>query len=214
MSILKEIYDSVINMDEENIENLIEKAINAEGIDVYDIYSKGLVSGMRKALDLYDKKEYDVPEVIVCADTLNKGVKLLNSYGGINNEINTKIILAVVEGDTHEIGKNIVKIMLEAAGHTVIDMGVNQPSKDIISTAIKEKAKIIGLSSMMTTTRGEMKKLIDEINSMDLVDKPYIIVGGGSITTNYSKEINSDGYATSAPNAVRLVEELLEGANR
>ena len=167
--------------------------------------------GSIRAIKFYDNKEYDIPELIVCADTLNKGVKVLSVNGNVENNSKGTIVLAVVEGDTHEIGKNIVKIMLEASGYDVIDIGVNKNADEIINTALTKEAQIIGLSSMMTTTRGEMKKVIDKINSMNLDKKPYVLIGGGSVTENYSIEINADGYATNAPNTVKLVQKLLEG---
>ena len=211
MDILNEIAQCIVNMDEENIEKLIKLAIDSDDIDVNDIFFKGLNLGMVKAINIYDNKEYDIPELIVCADTLNKGIKVLREYGIFNKENKGKILLSVVEGDTHEIGKNIVKIMVEASGYEVIDLGVNKSVDAIIDTAIKEEVNIIGLSSMMTTTRGEMKKLISKINSMNLSNKPYVIVGGGSITESYSKEIGADGYSENAPNAIKLIQRLLKG---
>lgn len=209
MDILNEISECIVNMDEENIEKLIKLAIDRSDIDINDIFLKGLNVGMVKAINIYDNKEYDIPELIVCADTLNKGIKVLREYGIFNKENKGKILLSVVEGDTHEIGKNIVKIMIEASGYEVIDIGVNKSADEIIDIAIKEKVDIIGLSSMMTTTRGEMKKLIDKVNSMNLSNKPYVIVGGGSITENYSKEIGADGYSENAPKAIKLIQRLL-----
>ena len=213
MDILNEISECIVNMDEENIEKLIKLAIDSNDIDVNDIFFKGLNLGMVNAIKIYDNKEYDIPELIVCADTLNKGIKVLREYGIFNKENKGKILLSVVEGDTHEIGKNIVKIMVEASGYEVIDIGVNKSADEIIDIAIKEKVNIIGLSSMMTTTRGEMKKLIDKINSMNLSERPYVIVGGGSITESYSKEIGADGYSENAPNAIKLIQRLLKGEN-
>lgn len=209
MDILSQISDCIVNMDEDSIENLVKMAIDMKSISLKDILSKGLNDGMVRAISIYDNKEYDIPELIVCADTLNKGVNVLSTYGSLDNESKGKILLAVVEGDTHEIGKNIVKIMVEAAGYDIVDIGVNRTVEDIITTAIAEKVDIIGLSSMMTTTRGEMKKLIDKINSMNLDNRPYVIVGGGSITDSYSKEIGADGYSTNAPNAIKLIQKLL-----
>ena len=209
MDILRQISDCIVNMDEDSIENLIKMAIDMKSISLQDIFSKGLNDGMVRAISIYDNKEYDIPELIVCADTLNKGVNILSAYGSLDNESKGKILLAVVEGDTHEIGKNIVKIMVEAAGYDIVDIGVNRNVDDIITMAIAEKVDIIGLSSMMTTTRGEMKKLIDKINSMNLDNRPYVIVGGGSITDSYSKEIGADGYSTNAPNAIKLIQKLL-----
>lgn len=209
MDILSQISDCIVNMDEDNIENLIKMAIDMKSINMHDIFSKGLNDGMVRSIGIYDNKEYDIPELIVCADTLNKGLNVLKKYGIIDNDSKGKLLLAVVEGDTHEIGKNIVKIMVKAAGYDVVDIGVNRKVDDIIHIAIEENVDIIGLSSMMTTTRGEMKKLIDKINSMNLENRPYVIVGGGSITENYSKEIGADGYSTNAPNAIKLIQKLL-----
>lgn len=209
MDILSQISDCIVNMDEDNIEKFIKIAVDIKSISIQDVFLNGLNDGMVRAISIYDNKEYDIPELIVCADTLNKGLNSLKVYGSINNKKKGKILLAVVEGDTHEIGKNIVKIMVEASGYDVVDIGVNRTVDDIITIAIKENVDIIGLSSMMTTTRGEMKKLIDRINSMNLKNRPYIIVGGGSITENFSKEIGADGYSTNAPNAIKLINKLL-----
>lgn len=211
MDILKRISDCIVEMDEDKIEELIVEAAGMEAIELKDIYTDGLNAGMVEAIDRYEKKLYDIPEVIVCADVLNKGLKVLRRYGSIGSESKGKIVLAVVEGDTHEIGKNIVKIMLEAAGYDVVDMGVNRTPEDIIDTAIAEKAEVIGLSSMMTTTRGEMKRLIDKLEEMDIPKKPRVLIGGGSITESYSSDISADGYAANAPTAVKLVKQILEG---
>lgn len=214
MDILRQISDCIVNMDEDRIEDLIKMAIDIKCISHQDIFLKGLNDGMVRAIRIYDNKEYDIPELIVCADTLNKGVNVLSSYGSLDNENKGKLLLAVVEGDTHEIGKNIVKIMVEAAGYDIVDMGVNRKVEDIITKAIAEQVDIIGLSSMMTTTRGEMKKLVDKINAMNLDHRPYVIVGGGSITENYAKEIGADGYSTNAPNAIKLIEKLIGRESR
>lgn len=209
MKILKKISNAVVEMDEDEIEQLVKTAID-EGVLLEDIYSKGLNDGMIRALDYYENKEFDIPEVIVCADILNKGIKTLEDYGELNSGEKEKVLITVVEGDTHEIGKNIVKIMLDAAGFDVIDLGVNNSAKDIIEVALKENVKIIGLSSMMTTTREQMRKLVKELNDMNLENRPRIIIGGGSVTDNYSKEIKADGYSKNAPEAVKLINKILK----
>ena len=124
------------------------------------------------------------------------------------------MLITVVEGDTHEIGKNIVKIMLDAAGFDVIDLGVNNSAKEIIEVALRENVKIIGLSSMMTTTREQMRKLVKELKDMDLEHRPRVIIGGGSVTDNYSKEIDADGYSKNAPEAVKLINKILKEMKR
>lgn len=209
-SVLQKISDCIVNMEESSIENLIIKALNCDDISIDDIYSKGLNSGMNKAIELFENKEYYIPEVIVCADTLNKGLGVLRTYGRINKKSKGKVVLAVVKGDTHEIGKNIVKIMLEAGGYEVVDLGVNIDSNYIINAAIKEEAQVIAVSSMMTTTMTEMKTLIEQLNGIKIKNKPYVIIGGGCITKNYAVEIGADGYSENAPKAVKLVERLIE----
>lgn len=209
MEILKEISEAVVEMDEDEIGNFVKTAID-DGIPLEDIYSKGLNDGMIRALNHYENKEFDIPEVIVCADILNKGIKTLEKYGELNSGEKEKVLITVVEGDTHEIGKNIVKIMLDAAGFDVIDLGVNNSSKEIIEVALRENVKIIGLSSMMTTTREQMRKLVKELKSMDLQNRPRIIIGGGSVTDNYSTEIDADGYSKNAPEAVKLINKILK----
>ena len=209
MEILEKISNAVVEMDEDEIENFVKTAID-DDIPLEDIYSKGLNDGMIRALNYYENKEFDIPEVIVCADILNKGIKTLEQYGELNSGEKEKVLITVVEGDTHEIGKNIVKIMLDAAGFDVIDLGVNNSSKEIIEVALRENVKIIGLSSMMTTTREQMRKLVKELKGMDLENRPRIIIGGGSVTDNYSKEIDADGYSKNAPEAVKLINKILK----
>lgn len=209
MTILREISDAVVEMDEDEISILVKRAIDKK-VSLEDIYKKGLNDGMIRALDNYDKKEFDIPEVIVCADVLNKGIKTLEEFGSLSSGEKEKVLITVVEGDTHEIGKNIVKIMLDAAGFDVLDLGVNNSSEKIIQTAIRENIKVIGLSSMMTTTREQMRKLVKELDSMNLEKRPKVIIGGGSVNENYSKEINADGYSRNAPEAVKLVNKILK----
>ncbi len=209
MTILREISDAVVEMDEDEISMLVKRAIDKK-VSLEDIYKKGLNDGMIRALDNYDKKEFDIPEVIVCADVLNKGIKTLEEFGSLSSGEKEKVLITVVEGDTHEIGKNIVKIMLDAAGFDVLDLGVNNSSEKIIQTAIRENIKVIGLSSMMTTTREQMRKLVKELDSMNLEKRPKVIIGGGSVNENYSKEINADGYSRNAPEAVKLVNKILK----
>lgn len=209
MEILQKISDCVVNMEKEEIKELVLEALNDESLDIEDIYDKGLNAGMIRALDMFEEKEYYLSEVIVCADTLNEGIDILKKYGKSKSQNKGTVILSVVEGDTHEIGKNIVKIMIESSGYKVIDMGVNQKSKDIINTAIENHADIIALSSMMTTTMENMKTVIDELNDMNLEERPKIIVGGGPVSNRFAETIGADGYSENAPRAVRLIQRLM-----
>lgn len=208
--ILKEIAECVINMDKPGVKKNVLIALDSNTIDIKEIYNNGLNFGMTKVLDKYDNKEYFLPEVVVCADALNEGISILKKYGDVNKKGAIKITMAVVKGDTHEIGKNIVKIMMEAAGFNVFDLGVNQDPIHIVNHALEHEVDIIALSSMMTSTMVNMKNVIDELNNRNIKNfKPKVIIGGAPVSERFAKEIGSDGYSDSAPEAVKLVKKIM-----
>ncbi len=208
---LENIAEAIVEMDEDNIIDLIEKALGS-GILSEEIYDKGLGEGMLRVTELFEKRKNFVSEVIVCADTLNLGVNYLKSkFPSKENSSGPKIVIGVVEGDLHEIGKNIVKIMFEASGFRVIDMGINVKAEDIIKTAIEEKADIITLSTMMTTTMVKMQDVVDMLKAEELEYIPKVIIGGGCVNRKYADEIGADGYSSNAVEAVQLVKQLMGG---
>jgi Predicted cobalamin binding protein len=208
---LDKITEAIVNMDEDNIISLIDEALSG-GISAEDIYNKGLSKGMLDVTKLFENKEYFVSEVIVCADTLNLGVNYLRKkFPAKEDSKGPKVIIGVVEGDLHEIGKNIVKIMFEAAGFKVTDMGINVKAHDILDKTMETEPDIICLSTMMTTTRGKMKDVVELIHSKNLKNIPKIIIGGGSVSQKYSDEIGADGYSANAVDAVILVRRLIGG---
>ncbi|MCM1991247.1 cobalamin B12-binding domain-containing protein [Oceanirhabdus seepicola] len=206
--ILNEIAMCIVEMDEIRIEECVKEAIE-ENIPVEDIYMNGLNEGMKRVVQLYEEGKYYVPETIVCADTLYKGINVLKQSTTVEIKKKGKVLIAVVKGDTHDIGKNIVAIMLEAAGYEVIDLGYNVELDFIIEKAIEEKVDIIALSSMMTTTMKGMKPLIKKIKNRKLEKRPLVIIGGAPVSKRYADEINADGYSENAPEAVSLVNKLL-----
>lgn len=210
MDILEKIAECILNMGVNNIEDLVKDAIE-ENINIEDIYEYGLNKGMIGALDKFENKEYYLSEVIVCTDALNKGINILKETGKIKKKSKGVILMSVVEGDTHEIGKNIVKVMVEATGYKVIDLGVNRKSEDIIEEAIKNNVDIIGLSSMMTTTMENMKSVINKLNRLSLSKRPKVIIGGGPVSMDFAEEIGADGYSPNAPKAVKLIDKLIGG---
>mgnify|MGYP000309830867 CR=1 FL=1 len=208
---LDKITEAIVNMDEDNIISLIDEALSG-GISAEDIYNKGLSKGMLDVTKLFENKEYFVSEVIVCADTLNLGVNYLRKkFPAKEDSKGPKVIIGVVEGDLHEIGKNIVKIMFEAADFKVTDMGINVKAHDILDKTMETEPDIICLSTMMTTTRGKMKDVVELIHSKNLKNIPKIIIGGGSVSQKYSDEIGADGYSANAVDAVILVRRLIGG---
>ncbi len=209
MDILDKIAQAVVDMDKESVKKYILKAIADDSTSVTDIYQNGLNKGMSEVLKLYDEKVYFLPEVVVCADALNEGISILREHGNIDKSGAIKVTMAVVEGDTHEIGKNIVKIMMEASGFDVVDLGVNQKSEDIVNHALDNNSDIIALSSMMTSTMKNMKNVIDDLNQKDHSNKPKVIIGGAPVSENFAKKIGADGYSENAPKAVELVRSVI-----
>ncbi|MEF9951905.1 MAG: cobalamin-dependent protein [Clostridium sp.] len=205
--LLQKISDCVVNMEDEIIEEVIREAINEDSITIEDIYNKGLNNGMQRAVQLYDEEEYFIPEIIVCSDTLNLGIDTLRQSGLMKKDTKGKVILAVVKGDTHDIGKNIVGIMLEASGYEVIDLGSDCSPEDILEATVKHNPDVIGLSSMMTTTMRNMESVVDLFKS-NSINKP-IIIGGGPITKEFADEIGATGYSSNGPEAVKLINSLL-----
>lgn len=213
MSVLDAIAQSVVEMDKEHIAAHISKALKDESLTIQQIYEEGLNKGMTRALDLYEAKQYYLPEIIVCADTLNIGLDLLKSQGTVTSVDAIRVVIAVIEGDTHEIGKNIVKVMMDAAGFNVYDLGVNQRPLDIVETALTFDADVIALSSMMTSTMTNMRFVIEELNQRTLEKRPFVVIGGAPVTESFAMEIGADGYADNAPDTVVLMRKLCKGSH-
>lgn len=206
-SYLEKIAEAIVDMDEDNIFLYIDDALEA-GIPEEDVYNKALSEGMLRVTELFENEEYYVSEVIVCADTLNAAIEHLQrkSEKKIESDGPT-IVIGVVEGDLHEIGKNIVKIMFGAAGFNVIDLGQNVKAEEFIKKAEENNADFICLSTMMTTTMPNMQEVV-KLNNIK--HKPLILIGGGPVSDEFRKEINADGYSKNAVEAVELVKELMK----
>jgi methylmalonyl-CoA mutase cobalamin-binding domain/chain len=166
---------------------------------------------MNKAADLYENEEYFIPELMICSDAMYNGLEVLRpQLEKSEYKQKCKIVIGVVQGDTHDIGKNLVKIMLEAAGYEMIDLGRDVPAVKFIE-AVKEKgAKVIALSTLMSTSTGNMKKVVELLEEEGLRESVKVIVGGGPISPEFAKRINADGYSNSAVEAVKLVNRLME----
>lgn len=204
-SYLEKIADAVVMMDEDNIKQYIDDALK-NGIKKDDIYNVALSEGMLRVTKLFEEEKYYVSEVICSADTLNLGINYLESLGDLHKESKgPTVVIGVVEGDLHEIGKNIVRIMFKAAGFNVIDLGQNVKASEFIEKANEYNADVIGLSTMMTTTMHHMEEVVKQNKK----NGPYVIIGGGPVSQEYCEEIGADGFSENAVLAVRLVKELL-----
>lgn len=168
-----------------------------------------LIPAINEVGDLFDKQKYFLPQLISSAETMKIAIDYLEPYlqSGQDNDNLPTIVIATVEGDIHDIGKNLVALMLKNYGYRVIDLGKDVSKETIIETAIKEKADVIALSALMTTTMQEMRNVITYAGEKNVNAK--VIIGGAVITEDYAEEIGADGYSKDAADAVKLVKRLL-----
>jgi dimethylamine corrinoid protein len=205
--------DAVVEMDEDRTRQLSIQAVE-HGVDAYAAIDRGLVHGMSRAGELFESEEYFIPELLLCSDAMYAGLDILKPHLEQNTDHRRqKIVMGVVEGDTHDIGKNLVKIMLEASGFEVLDLGRDIPPQRFVETAVAENACVIALSTLMTTTMDAMAEVIQLLEAAKLRERFKVIIGGGPISQAFADRIGADGYASGAPSAVRLVEELVGQAS-
>lgn len=206
--ILKDLADGVLNMDEDLTVKVAHEAVET-GLDAYDAISNGLVVGMNKAGDLYEEEEYFVPELLICSDAMYAALEILRPHLKKENaEEKVGCVIGVVEGDTHDIGKNLVKIMLDVAGFEIYDLGRNVPLADFVEKAKEVGAELICLSTLMTTTMDGMATVIEMLKEEGIRDQFKVMIGGGPISQAFADKIGADGYAENAATAVRVAKEV------
>jgi corrinoid protein of di/trimethylamine methyltransferase len=201
--------DAVVAMDEDRVVELVTQVIEDE-IDVYEAIEKGLSHGMERAGRLFEEEEYFVPELLICSDAMYAGINLLKPHlTQTRDETRHKVVIGVIEGDTHDIGKNLVKIMLETSGFELHDLGRDVPAGEFVSKAREVDADIIAISTLMTTTMEGMAEVIRLLKAANVRDRFKVIVGGGPISNGFADRIGADGYAANAGSAVKLARKLV-----
>jgi len=214
--ILQGLHEAVVAFDEDKTAELC-RAVLAEGIDPYSAVMEGMSSGMAEAGGRYEKMEYFVPELLLCSDALYAGLDILRpaiTESGGQTRSKGSIVIGVVEGDIHDIGKSLVKIMFEAAGWTVYDLGRDVKLEKFVEEQARTDAEIVAISALMTTSMLAMPKVIGMLKERN--SKVRIMVGGAPLNPDIAKKYGADGYAPSAGTAVeeatRLVQELRKEA--
>ncbi|WP_415932063.1 corrinoid protein [Zhenpiania hominis] len=207
--LLKKLSDCVVEMEEEEAAETAKDYLEA-GYPAFDGIMDGLVDGMNRASDLYDAEEYFVTDVLLCSDAMYAGLDILRPHlPDQETEEKKKAVIGVVEGDTHDIGKNLVKIMLETAGFEMFDLGRDVPLDSFVEKAKEVNADLICMSTLMTTTMTGMKTVIEKLQEEGIRDAVKVMVGGSPISPGYAKEIGADGYSTNAVEAVKVAKSLL-----
>lgn len=208
--LLRELSSSVVDMDDDLAVEASKKFIE-NNFDAYEGIANGLAIGMDKAGKLYEEEEYYIPELLMCSDAMYAGLDMLRPHlRREDNDESFKAVVGVVEGDTHDIGKNLFKIMLETSGFDVVDLGRDVPPMDFINKAKEIGANLIGMSTLMTTTMDNMQVVIDLLKKENMRDDVIVMVGGGPISQSFADKIGADGYAPEASKAARLGKELVQ----
>jgi corrinoid protein of di/trimethylamine methyltransferase len=207
--LLKTLSDAVVNMDEDTASEAAQKVVD-EGLNAYDAIMNGLAAGMEIVGDLYDKHEYFVPELLLCADALYAGLDILKPRikpEDIGESAKGQVVIGTVQGDVHDIGKNIIKMMFEVAGFTVHDLGRDVPLEKFVEEQMRTDSEIVALSAMMTTTMMGMKKVVEMIKEKN--PNVAIMLGGAPVTQDVTELFGADGYADSAGNAVQEAIKMI-----
>lgn len=208
---LAELSRCVVEMEDDDVAEVAEDYA-AHGYEPLDGILDGLVDGMNKAADLYEQEEYFIPELLICSNAMYNGLDVLRPLlPQEEKNSKSKIVIGVVKGDTHDIGKNLVKIMLESAGYEMIDLGRDVAVEDFITTAKEQGAKVVALSTLMSTSMVNMEKVIQGLEAAGIRDQVKVIIGGAPISPAFAKKIGADGYSANAVEAVKLVDRLLAG---
>lgn len=202
------IYKAVLNGSMKNILDEVKAGL-AAGMEPGVIVSEELIPAINEVGDLFEQQKYFLPQLIASAETMKKAIEYLEPMLSSGDETGPKvtIVIATVEGDIHDIGKNLVALMLKNYGFRVVDLGKDVPKETIVQAAIDENADIIALSALMTTTMMRMKDVVELVREKNVDAK--VIIGGAVITQSYADEIGADGYSKDAADAVRLVQRLM-----
>ena len=182
-----------------------------KGIDPFSIQEKGLRRSLERLGELFEKGEVFIPHLMLGAKIFNEGIEILKPHITGNktvSELGTAVI-GTVYGDLHDLGKNLVGLMWSIIGFNVIDLGVNVPTDIFMKTVAENNAKILGLSSLLTTTMLEQRNIIETLTENNMRDQVMVLVGGASVSERWAEEIGADGYATDVGEAVRLAKRFV-----
>jgi 5-methyltetrahydrofolate--homocysteine methyltransferase len=206
-SILKEIYDGILSGQLKAVEANTRDALQS-GIAPKKIFDEGMINAMAEVGSLFEKGEFFVPEMLIAAHAMQAGLAILKPFlseatiHGVG-----KVAIGTVKGDLHDIGKNLVAMMLEGAGFEIVDLGTDVDSEKFV--AVADRVDVIALSALLTTTMSSMKDTIEALQQAGKRDKVKVIIGGAPVTEAYAQQIGADGYAPDASRAAAITKALL-----
>ena len=206
---LKIIYDGVVNGEQKTVTAAVQAALNA-GIDPATILNQSMIAAMSEVGRLFEQGEYYVPEMLVAARAMKSGLELLRpALTAANVKAIGKIVIGTVQGDLHDIGKNLVAMMMEGAGFEVIDLGVDVPPEKFVDAVKRHKPNLVGLSALLTTTMPKMQTTMDALNEAGLRGNVKVMIGGAPVTEQYASKIGADIFSPDASAAARRAKEAM-----
>jgi len=209
MGVLEDLKQNVIEMEVERAIELTQKALD-EGLGAEEILNKALIPAMDVVGEQYERGEKYVPEMLLSAHAMKGAMGLLRPLlveSGV--EMKGRVVIGTVEGDLHDIGQNLVGMMLEGAGFEVHNLGAEVPAEEFVKGAKEHEADLVGMSALLTTTMLHMPEVIEALKENGLRDRVKVMIGGAPVTQEYADEIGADGYAPDAASAVKLAERLM-----
>jgi 5-methyltetrahydrofolate--homocysteine methyltransferase len=206
---LTALYNGILEGDVSGVQNGVQAALDA-GLEPGTILAEGMIAAMKEVGRLFEEGEYYVPEMLISARAMQAGMTLLKPHLVSNNVKSAgKVAIGTVKGDLHDIGKNLVGLMLEGAGFEIMDLGVDVAPEKFVDAVATGGANIVALSALLTTTMPNMKATIDAFQQAGLRDKVKIIIGGAPVTPTYAEQIGADGFAMDASRGVSLAQSLV-----
>jgi 5-methyltetrahydrofolate--homocysteine methyltransferase len=207
---LKPIYDAVLDGNAPSAQSGVKAALDA-GVPAEVILKESLISSMAEVGRLFEENEYFVPEMLVSARAMQSGLTLLKPLLAESGaQPAGRVVIGTVKGDLHDIGKNLVAMMLEGAGFEVIDLGTDVSPEKFVKAVVDNKASIIGMSALLTTTMPSMGGTIKALEEAGIRDQVKVMIGGAPVTDGFAKQVGADGYSPDASSAVRLARSLSE----
>jgi len=207
--VIKEIFDSILEGSQKVTVAKVQQALDA-GINPGVILNDGMVAAMAEVGRLFEEGEYFVPEMLIAARAMQNGLAVLKPHlASANVKSQGKVVAGTVKGDLHDIGKNLVCMMLEGAAFEIVDLGSDVTPEKFVEAVRSTGADVICMSALLTTTMPNMKNTIEALKTAGLRDKVKVMVGGAPLTDQYAREIGADGYAADASRAVALAKSLM-----
>ena len=207
--VLKKLFDAVLDGDFEGVKTNLQAALDAK-LDPTVILNDGMIAAMREVGCRFEAGEYYVPEMLIAARAMQSGMAILKPYlQQTDRKSSGTVVIGTVKGDLHDIGKNLVALMLEGAGFEIKDLGVDVPIEEFIRVVREEKPDIVAMSALLTTTMQMMKQTIDAFEAAGLRDQVKFIIGGAPVTETYANQIGADGFSPDASRAVNVAKSLI-----